>query len=636
MSEVRNTDEVVEHQKKSNFTWSLADDSSLRKALHEYQGHCFDRASRLQHEITMVGQKTLELNAELECMNANINYIANVKFMEQRLDDDYNTLTPLGKAVLDNSAGLREDTLTTLTNAIHQGIEDVSSICLALSIIGSSEFYSSISSSELISIERSPQRSTKVSTSSASRSPPRTLIECCGEGRVQVPVLPHGRNVEVQKDADMLPSSLIANFCTKKCTANLDGPAVLRHPPAVHPDQLTRVPLLCTESDEDHVRPFVHTSGIKKKSVNNLNWAGEQGVPTDANLAQERLPTTPDHKRSNTKFGCPPSPEGVSVLIFVVLEVKDTTSTSDSSVLGNNFIDGLSVRESLFESTDAQQQNVDVIIDKLLGNTESSPSVDLKGSSEKISTSMHIAKKYADMFDSDSDDEPLFPLRRSLFNSGVSKGMPRNDVDKAPPVSSVNSLKILAQSTHDRCPDIRTEQNAESIDELEVQTKCVIDTDANFSTSTDVHSGQKNLVTTAAWPLSSITKTRCRGPVRRPSNKIRSSALNDHESSDVLSRTFAAHCEGISEVKKDNSLHQRETISPGIPSLQPVIMSTSMEISKHSSVSYVEQMTKQSSIYLHGGFNFRRERNGNASELVNREAIRAYCSFVSHKDFMDS
>lgn len=172
-------------------------------------------------------------------------------------------------------------------------------------------------------------------------------------------------------------------------------------------------------------------------------------------------------------------------------------STSDSSVLGN-FIEGLSFQESLFESTDAQQQNIEVIIDKLLGNTENSLNGDLKATSEKLSTNMHV------------------------------------------------------------------------------QPKCVIDTDAKLSTSTDIHSGQKNLVATAAWPLSSITKTRCRGPVRRPSNKIRSSTIKDHGSSDVLSRTFATHCKDISEVQSDNSLHQRETVSPGMPSLQPV-MSASIE-----------------------------------------------------------
>ncbi|KAJ1362817.1 hypothetical protein KIN20_022502 [Parelaphostrongylus tenuis] len=294
----RNTDELVDHRTNSSgFKRSLADDNLLRKALHEHQCQCFDRASALEHQIAMVSQKSSELTAGIESVNANINHVANFKFIEQRLEEYYNSLAPLEQVLQDNSIGGKESTLIALTSAIRQGIEDIrnsqdiSNVCLTPAIIGSSEFYSSIQSSALIPTERSAEQSTQILKSSVSPSTPQTRIECFGGEREEISTLLNGRRNDVQKKIEISPSSSIANFSTENFAKSLAGSEVLRHsPPNRHspPDRLARVPIIRPTFNEDDVHFSVHTDRIKEKSENQLNTTSGKSVLANDDVLHEQ------------------------------------------------------------------------------------------------------------------------------------------------------------------------------------------------------------------------------------------------------------------------------------------------------------------------------------------------------------
>ncbi|KAJ1362816.1 hypothetical protein KIN20_022501 [Parelaphostrongylus tenuis] len=221
-----------------------------------------------------------------------------------------------------------------------------------------------------------------------------------------------------------------------------------------------------------------------------------------------------------------------------------------------------------------------------------SPNVERKEAPEEVPVMTNIAKKYAEMFDSDSDEEPLFPyLRGYLFNSdssNVDAEMHKNGISKVSSVSSVSSPKNLSRSDHGGYSNVGSERNAQSKDESKMN--CVCDNDSNLSISTDIHTIQKEMHTTTPWPLTSVVKTRCRGPARRLSSKISSSASKAKDSSYVLSRANAAQSVDILTKEKDKTLHYPEATSPGISSLQPVMKSTAIDRNDHKASRMREEM----------------------------------------------
>ncbi|KJH42547.1 hypothetical protein DICVIV_11453 [Dictyocaulus viviparus] len=477
----------------SHFEWSLADDSLLREKLQEFLNHVLACSTQLQNDLETINQQSLELNAEIECIVASINHISNFRFIDQHIDEDCFP-TPV-REVLNNVVDDKKKTLVSLTNAIRRGLEDmknlrdvysanmlkflfsltfvsiksiilylpliplfvtqidnvaviligINSICLTPTIIGSREFYVSISSSEATAVECFV-RSSAIQAAPFLSPTFQSSVDYANEGQndLQAPVVA------------LTSSSLIAPSTKNSVETVSVFPSALSGISSL--DKLKRLTVLSTDSDEN-----VSCYGARAHRNGDLTISKNPTIGETV-LSQSYMHDLPtfDAECCSSNSDCPPSPQvrlyyqhcgryhnanadsmrndpvfcfellisstSYNVHFFYIvsaLRMKVDTFLNDSDKVVNHpmiktsALD-YSMPENLFESGDK-----DLKEDVFVGDSSNvkQAHVDFgKTSAIKMPVQAQITNKYADMFESDTDDELVFPHQRlSLLTSYSNK-----------------------------------------------------------------------------------------------------------------------------------------------------------------------------------------------------------------------
>lgn len=139
------SDEVRELQSKCDAAeWSLQEDSKLCQLMENYWSHYRGQVDDLKSKIARISRLSAILNSGLVNLNGAVTCIANSRFVEQRLGEDESPkILPSDQ---NGSCDGRADTVATLSAAIRRGVESASlsqnmiEACSTCPVIGSEEF----------------------------------------------------------------------------------------------------------------------------------------------------------------------------------------------------------------------------------------------------------------------------------------------------------------------------------------------------------------------------------------------------------------------------------------------------------------------------------------------------------------
>ncbi|WKY14960.1 hypothetical protein Q1695_000462 [Nippostrongylus brasiliensis] len=588
--------------------WSLKEDSELCSVLEKYHKQCCGQVDELSKELSKVARLSAALDSGLGSLNSIITHIANSRFIEQRLEEDDSSNIPPAET-LNDSCGGRADTVATLDRAIRKGVaatnsfRNVNAMCSTLPVIGSVEFKGA---------------SSCVPDTSA-KEPANSSVYHYEENEVaRTPILPPSNTV---------PPPL-TNNAEKSVTPNLDFKGITNDSASISDEEIPSRNSLLSDPLPRPIIPKAERQGLLSENIAGQRTSENEVLPSSSILRKESIV---NHREGENKILRSPSmltkESGLSqreseneILAKPSMPAKDSSILGSSPVLSDKGLEQTdrnmgSAPTTVLPPTETKKTSIldqikieprsdsSTVITRgatIEGNkVEKTPQQPiLKPDKPNSSTIQSISKKYASIFDSDSDDEPLF--------THVSRPVPRATVDLNDRISALeknNSWRDTASASAEagnpscdelsRCSDLeakiqgiddliedsmkkspfpRRQQDANflkalneklnkgppvirpKVEDSETEKSKPPSDDAKKVVANNKISAVKTEEPQNIWPLPSIAKTRARGPARRPPTQRNRQNLSGSG-------------EGPSLSEKSQS---SATPASGLPSISPV------------------------------------------------------------------
>ncbi|KAK5970610.1 hypothetical protein GCK32_000401 [Trichostrongylus colubriformis] len=392
----RKLTEVEELQTKFDESeWSLSDDSALCHVLEKYRDYYSEHVEKLEHEIAKISQLAALLNSGVGHLNGTVIHVANSRFIHQHLAEDANSEVLAVEEVTKSSTDGRADTVATLSAAIRQGIsatnrwQNMDDLCSTRPVIGSQSFRNSLLSRDSsIQTPSSGTPTSRVPVSDATlpyfnRALPSSAsnesLAVVSHSRIQSRVTP----LPVNSKSDIQPQLSIpsSNSSIRSLTYDPEPKSEEASALSVNNANESNGDTSTSLDQAIDVRGFTH---IKNNVLYAPKGGSNDDVPSVNDCAQSAN-TNEDKSKSSplANFGTAESHVGLK----------------DSGIQ----------RESTAEEKGAEKDHQE----RKAINIE-------RGSHNNARTTQSITKKYASIFDSDSDDEALFvDPGKPLLSSGT-------------------------------------------------------------------------------------------------------------------------------------------------------------------------------------------------------------------------
>ncbi|KAK6032891.1 hypothetical protein OSTOST_00903, partial [Ostertagia ostertagi] len=397
------TDEEIEtlQTKCSESEWSLSDDSALCHVLEGCRNHYMEHVEKLGLEIARINQLASLLNSGVGHLNSSVIHAANSRFIQQQLSEDVGSKVCAIVEAPNNSGDGRADTIATISAAIRQGItatnrvQDMNDLCSTRPVIGSQSFKDSFLTHVPAAQKQAPtvlanssstlNVSLPYSHNEAAASSSDEFSVRAPQSSMQSTVMP----VPVNSSGDVLPHSSVTSSNSSVRS-------------------LTSIPV---PKSEEEFTPSVDAARNRNEEV--FNSADQ--VTKDA----ESTPEKSNNVLQAPKIESRNKISSVNIFPKPVISKNDGDKMKPSSPI-------LDRSESHVEPKRDKVQDMFAAEEKEIKeeNKRANVTGQGKGSLKSGMTTQSITKKYASIFDSDSDDEALFvDPRKSLLGASTESDM---------------------------------------------------------------------------------------------------------------------------------------------------------------------------------------------------------------------
>nr|CDJ87072.1 neurofilament heavy polypeptide [Haemonchus contortus] len=503
------TDDEIEglQNKCYESEWSLRDDSALCHILEGCRDYYTHHVEKLEGELAKINQLAALLNSGVGHLNGSIIHAANSRFLQQHLAEDATSRFPPTEEVVNNPGDGRADTIATLSVAIRQGIsatnhaQNITDLCSNRPIIGSQSFKDSLLSHKPTTEKPVSERLANPSSSTSEPLPSRYRKASTSASEESSEQRPHSFEQPTLEPPSLNPSSEIPPppIIPAKISPILRPPIYVPVPKAESSSSSEITVDTNVKPVEDISRPIEKVSDIRRVIHKKDDTSDIRGV----------IPKKDDHVTNaplpGKAFGAPVVNANITPKTEANKKAEDKSDSSTSS---------LGKRESPVEQKRSEVKAQPVAEEKFKEKDHQESKVaDIGGkpASHGI-TAQSITKKYASIFDSDSDDDALFlDPRKSLPTTIAKKDEETMKKIQAPKkLETTDFAKKLAEKLTKGPTLAAPTPVAKSV------TK-----------PPEVKSSQKgDPDVPPTWPLPSVSKTRARGPTRRPPSRSKPSTTD--------------------------------------------------------------------------------------------------------------
>ncbi|VDO43369.1 unnamed protein product [Haemonchus placei] len=498
--------------------WSLRDDSALCHILEGCRDYYTHHVEKLEGELNKINQLAALLNSGVGHLNGSIIHAANSRFLQQHLAEDATSGFPPTEEVVSNSGDGRADTIATLSAAIRQGIsatnraQNITDLCSNRPIIGSQSFKDSLLSHKPTTEKPVSERLANPSSSTSEPLPSRYRKASTSASEESSGQRPHSFEQPTLEPPSLNPSSEI-----------LPPPIIpAKISPVLRPPTYVPVPKSESSSSsevtvDNNVKPVEDLSrpiekvldirGVIHKKDDTSDIRGVVHKKDDTSDIRGVIPKKDDRVTSapltGKSYGAPNVSANVTPKTEANKKEEDKSDISTSS---------LGKTEPPSEQKRTEVKSQPVAEEKYKEKDHQERKVADSGGGKPAShgiTAQSITKKYASIFDSDSDDDALFlDPRKTLPTTTAKKDedtMKKIQVPKK--LETTDFAKKLAEKLTKGPtlpPPAPVAKSVTKAPELK----------GSLKEDPDVP---------PTWPLPSVSKTRARGPTRRPPSRSKPS-----------------------------------------------------------------------------------------------------------------
>ncbi|XGW32979.1 hypothetical protein V3C99_017470 [Haemonchus contortus] len=560
------TDDEIEglQNKCYESEWSLRDDSALCHILEGCRDYYTDHVEKLEGELAKINQLAALLNSGVGHLNGSIIHTANSRFLQQHLAEDATSRFPPTEEVVSNSGDGRADTIATLSAAIRQGIsatnhaQNITDLCSNRPIIGSQSFKDSLLSHRPTDERPVSKSQANPSSSTSEPLPSRYRKASTSVSEESSEQGPHSFEQPTLEPPSLNPSSEIPPppIIPAKISPILRPPMYVPVPKSESSSSSEITVDTNVKPVEDISCPIVKVSDIRGVIHKKDDTSDHRGVTHKKDDTSDIRGVIPKKDDRVTNAPLPGKALGTPVVNANITPKTEANKMEEDKSLTSK--SSLGKTESPIEQKRTRVKTQPVVEEQYKEKDHQESKVaDIGGkpASHGI-TAQSITKKYASIFDSDSDDDALFlDPRKSLPTATAKKDEDTMKKIQAPKkLETTDFAKKLAEKLTKGPTLAAPTPVAKSV------TK-----------PPEVKSSQKeDADVPPTWPLPSVSKTRARGPTRRPPSRSKPSTTGS--GAKVPEKAPVTASEGVPSNSRTEVPVKKETDK--VPSVERKVEST--------------------------------------------------------------